>query len=135
MGIGDSDKDEVGPEEVVLGVGAEDGVPTEHHGGVGDEGSKDEGDQLDGEVREGTLGDVGQDDLGGHATKDNANSDSKEDKVLLLEDVRVRGREPGVGADKEQRHGQKLRVGSNDRLVLLLARLVNSNQAKGKSED
>lgn len=102
MGIGDSYKDEVGPKEVVLGVRGENGVPSEHHGGIGDEGSEDEGDQLDGEVREGALGDMGQDDLGCHATKDNADGNSKEDKVLLLEDVRVRGREPGVGADKEQ---------------------------------
>lgn len=129
MGIGDSDKDEVSPKEVVLGVGGENRLPVEHHGDVGDESSKDEGDQLDSEVWEGTLGDVGQDNLGGHATKDNADGDSKEDKVVLLEDVRVIGREPGVSADKEQRHGQKFRVGSNNRLVLLLARLVHGNQA------
>lgn len=101
MGIGDSDKDEISPKEVVLSVGGEDRFPVEHHRGIGDEGSEDEGDQLDSEVGEGALGDVGQDNLGGHSTKDNADCDSKEDKVLLLEDVRVRGREPGVSTDKE----------------------------------
>lgn len=74
---------------------------------------------------------MGKNDLGGHASKDNADSDGKEDKVLSLKDVRGRGGEPGVGTDKEQGHGQQLRVSSDYRLVLFLARLVDSDQAWG----
>lgn len=131
LGIGDGNKDKVGNQIVVLGVSAEDGLRAKDNRDVDNEGAHDQGNQLDSEVREGHLCDMCKNDLGGHASKDNADGDRKEDKVLSLKDVRGRGGEPSVGADKEQGHGQQLRVSSDHRLVLLLARLVNGDQAWG----
>jgi len=121
LDVGNKNEDEVAPEKVVFGVCREDGIHLEHHSDVGDESTQNQGNQLDGEVREGHLGNVGQDDLGGHATKHNANCDGKQDKVLLLEDVRMGRGQPSVGTDKEERDGQQLGKGGDHRLVLLLA--------------
>jgi len=132
LGIGNSHKDEVRPQVVVLGGGREEWLPSKENRHVRQESAQDERHQLDGEVRERHLGHVGQNDLGGHSSKHNSDSDGKQDKVLILEDVRVRRRQPGVGADQEERDGQELRVGSQDRLVLFLARLVHGNQARGE---
>lgn len=98
-GVDGDGEDEVAPEEPEFGLGGDGGEA--ERWGVADGGADDERDEEVGPHWEGLVGEMGEDDLGGHAAEDEGEGDAEKDEVVVGEKVGVWRGEPGDAGDGE----------------------------------
>jgi len=124
-------KNEEGPEVKVLGFGCKNRINVKQHWYVDNDASRNKRDHLYGEHGERRLGNVRENDLGGHPAKHDASGQGKKDKVVVGKDVRIRRREPVITSQKVDGDGNVLDdCDAVKRFVLILARLVNMIEAR-----
>lgn len=68
--------------------------------------SSNHGRQHDGPVGERLMGEMGQDNLGRHSSKDQRHGQAVENQVVILEELRVWRSQPSHGADNEDNQGR-----------------------------
>lgn len=72
---------------------------------------------------------MGENDLGGHAAKDAGHGQAEEEEVLLAQQARVWGGEPGGAGAGEEEHGDPVEKNRRNRQVLIAASVDDVDDA------